>query len=970
MNNISSKPFLEQVTEYILLNHREEMGSICVVTPNRRAGLFIRKFFSKKVDRVIWAPETLSIEDFINRLSRLQVIDKTSLVLQFYEIYLELQQEETQTLDAFLRWAPVLLNDIDEADANIDDPRELFTALGDVKRIETWNPDGSPLTSFQERYLSFFANLGKWHEALTSSLLKNKQAYQGLSSKQALRMLASDQIHIPWSRVYFIGFNALNLCEERIIRHLLSEGKATYWQDADNYYVNDIHHEAGHFIRKYRKMFGHTDIETSSGYSEQTKQISILGIARNVNQARLAGNILLQHPNLERDERTAIVLANEKLLMPVLNALPDNINALNVTMGYPINKTNLYWFFDAVWKLYLSGEKNNLAAGTHTLPVRREFYHKEITRLLRHPATALLWHPEKGKDFAERMTKAILSENKSFLELHDLERSVPGKEAGELFRQRFAFLWDELKTHPLTIFQHMLGITSWLDHAYRQRAALHGGDILNSPYFVDFEALYHFSALFRRMQGLTEKHKSLSETQTLYTLYKQLSRETSMAFSGEPLEGLQLMGMLETRNLDFKNIILLSANENILPAPKNNNSFIPYDLKKRFGLLVHSDIDAIYAYHFYRLLQRAENIYLIYNTQTEDMGNSEKSRFLTQLQMELPSHNHRISIEEHIVSLPLPPSPKLQEVVIEKNQEILDGLIRLCKKGFSPSALNAYIHCPLHFYLTRLAGIEEPEEIEETLEAATIGSVVHGVLESLFLPYAGKIVGIPDIDNMIKQTRELTKEQFNNAYPGGDLRRGKNLLLYKLSEKFAENLLSMEKASLQNAPDNCFTVLGLEQEMETNISVMIQGTPISVKVKGKADRIDRWQGKIRIIDYKSGKTLPRELMVDNWELIGTDPAYSKVFQLLTYAYLYQQKHHNDNAPLVPGIISLREASRGFQNVRYKDSDNDDAREHLPLFEKILIELLTRILDKETAFTQTQKKSDCRYCTFITFCQRK
>lgn len=962
-NTQTMKPFLEEVADHILSRYPDSTGDICLVTPNRRAGLFFRSHLSARITRPIWAPEVLSIEDFINRISGLVVYDNISLLFAFYKVYSRLEGTGAKPIDDFMRWAPALLRDFDEIEATLEEPDQIFDYLKDVKRIETWNPDGSPPTPFQENYLAFFSKLKHYHHEFTASLLQQNKAYQGLSSRQAATKAREGTLEVPWKKVVFTGFNALNRAEETIIHALLKAGKADFLPDFDPYYVSDPRHEAGFFIRKYLKKWNLKKEEIPSPFTTGKKQIRILGIAKNVNQARLAGNILdqAQGPGLNVD--TAVVLANEDLLIPVLNALPAEAESINVTMGYPLQKTNMFGFFDALFQLFMNAGKLRRDRTTSPPP----FYHKDLYRFFSHSCSELLWDGLGIQDHSSRLIRALAASNRSFFhygELQSLER-IP-----QNFHEGFAFLAGNWNDHPETIFPSLLDLVSRLDGLFRKKAGSHGKDIVNTPFFLDFESLYYFATLFRRIQAFLTESPFLGSLQTLYTLFKQMASESRLSFSGEPLKGLQVMGVLETRNLDFKNVLLLSANEGVIPRPRTNHSFVPYDVKRKFGLQVHTEKDATYAYHFYRLLQRAESVYLVYNTQTQDMGSSEKSRYITQLQHELQRINPGIEITEEIVSLPPPQARPPQTISITKTPEITDRLMAAAKKGFSPSALGLYITCPLQFYLSRVARLEESETVEETIDASTMGTVIHGVLEEMFRPYTGKELHPEHIGHISKDVDRLTHEQFELHYPKGDIQSGKNLLLFHLARQYVSTFLMVEKRFVEEAAGRGMPVrlIALEKWLEAGIKIEPGGEPCNISIRGKADRIDSLGDTTRIIDYKTGKVQDNELKFDQWEEVTKNSRNGKAFQLLTYAWLYH-KMFPGTPSIEPGIASMRSANKGVLTLKLPEGKGALNAGHLASFEESLRALLGEIMDPDTSFSQTEDETNCAYCPYRAVCRR-
>lgn len=954
--------FLEDLSHRLLEKYPDITGELCVVTPNRRAGLFLQKHFASQVKKPLWAPDFFSIEDFINRISGFRVMDRMALLFEFYRVYHAIEKDKAEDMDRFLSWAPTLLGDFDDIDSSVADRKQLFEYLSDIKYIETWNPDGAPLSLFQENYLSFIRKLGLYHEALANDLLQKGMAWQGLSSRFAAEKMRSGPVEeISWHKVIFAGFNALTQAEETIIQALLNEGKAEYITDEDPYYTKNEQHEAGRFIRKYHKKFSVATKDTvESCFKTVPKKIRIMGIARNVNQARLAGNLLQHTGDLTADERTAVVLADEALLIPLLNALPPGVKEINITMGFPLVKTNMYQFFDSLFHLFLHGVTED-SQGT----VR--FYHKDLQRLFSQGLTALLWDVEQGRRLCTNLLQRLNASNQSFCTFRDLA-SLSGEP--ERFETTFGFLQSTFHRQTAGVFPVMLALTKSFDELFRSKAAAQGGDVLQTPYFVDFESLYYFARMFRKLDGWLKDMPFPAPLKTLYRLVKQAAAETKLSFSGEPLEGLQLMGMLETRSLDFRNVLLLSSNENILPKPKSNQSFIPFEVRKAYGLRVYHEQDAIFSYHFYRLLQRAENIYLIYNTQTGDIGSSEKSRFITQLQYELPKYNPGVDLKEEIIPLPPPVGKASTAVTIEKTEDIVKRLQAMAAKGFSPSALSTYINCPLQFYFEKVVSIKEAEEVEETMEAATIGSVAHMVLEMLYQPCVGRTLLKEDIAEMETRIDRCLDTAFHENYTGGNLSFGKNLLLYHLVKRYIQNILSAEKHALAAAAgrNESVRILALEAELKAALPGRAQEYQGQVLIRGLADRIDRIGSVVRIIDYKTGRIGSSELSFKEWDIPFQKAGKQKNFQLLCYAWLYHKMHPGE-PELEPGIVSLRHPGLGAQTMTHPGGKGVVTRDHLLLFENHLEALLAEIMDAAQPFTQTRDHDNCRYCAFKALCQR-
>jgi len=484
---------------------------------------------------------------------------------------------------------------------------------------------------------------------------------------------------------------------------------------------------------------------------------------------------------------------------------------------------------------------------------------------------------------------------------------------------------------------------------------------------LELEYLFAFTKIIKRIQVLMGEYASSnSDLKTLRSILNQIVRSTTLPFYGEPLMGLQVMGMLETRTLDFENVILLSCNEDILPSGKSVNSFIPFELKRAFGLPTYSDKDSIFAYHFYRLLQRATNIYLLYNTENDALGSGEKSRFLTQLIYELPKKNPKVTITEKLVNIPILAENKDNGIVIGKTPDILEILQAKAEKGFSPSLLNKYRNCSLQFYLHAIAGLKEAEEVEEVIGADTLGNVIHKVLERLYQPFTGKKITSDSIKEIKKNVETFTIAEFEKEYSKGEMSYGKNLLTLKVALKFIYNFLEAETETISQFEKNGQPVIikALEQALETTVTIDSE----TIKIKGTADRIDNIGKTTRIIDYKTGLAFNKELKLDDWDTIRSDSNLAKSFQLLMYALMYQKMNPTITENIVSGIITFRELSVGLKTVKVNNSDVLNTI-ILNEFEGQLKKLLKDIFDPSIPFTQTTEVTNCEYCTFKGVCNR-
>ncbi len=915
----------------------------------------------------MWAPAILTMDELVNKITGLTIEEPVALLLDFYATWSNLQPQPVPTFEEFLKWATTLLKDFDDIDASTSNPSWVFSNLLDAKRIENWNPDGSPRTEFQENYLKFIAGFNSWHQEFQSTLLKRKTAYKGLALRQAVTALeTTDGAVLPWQQLIFAGFNALTRAEEEILRFLLKRKRAEIFWDSDIYYLQNKEHEAGHFLREYKRNWGIKELSfTGDHFSKCKKNIEIYGVAKYVNQAKLAAQILQHIPTSELSEQqTAVVLANEALLFPVLNSIPENIEKVNVTMGFPLRKTSIYGFFEAFFQIHITLQRTK-GARADTEPA---FYFKDVVRFFNHPAMNLYLQKHFAGQPSEAFINRIYQSKRSFLYFKSMAE-IWGDAEG--FTRLLGPVFLEPANNAGSLVSGLKDLCVKLDETYRWNATQRGVEVESTPWFIDFEALFSLRIIIEKLDSYIGSNSSLHDTKSVFMLFQALVRDSKLTLSGEPLTGLQIMGMLETRNLDFKNVIILSANEDILPAARAASSLVPSDVKKHSGMPTFRERDALYAYNFYRLLQRAENIHIIYNTQTQDLGSSEKSRYITQLQMELPRWNPEIRIRERIIPIPASSENIETEISIPKTPDISEKLFQINQKGFSPTTLQHYIKCSLFFYFRHIAGIEEAVAPEETIQANTLGTVVHRVLEQLYdeAGLKGKNITPEHIEKMFMKVAPLTRKSFEEVYEGGDIDTGKNLLLTRVAIRYVSNFLTLEKEFLEKLKKENINLryITSEEPLLAELPLQINDNINTIKLRGFADRIDQLGETIRIIDYKTGAVKPDELKIEQWPDTILNPDFSKAFQLLMYALLYEKMKGN-NKPVIPGIFSFRNLSAGLFTLTTPVENAVITGQSVEHFKNLLIQLLQEIFS-EQPFVRTENTDSCLYCEFRKVCSR-
>ena len=955
--------FLEKTVNYLYEKYGDDISELCIVLPNRRAGLFLKTHLSNNLKKTFWSPEIYATEDFVALLAELEIADSTTLLFELYETVKSVGKKEVENFDEFCKWGQILLSDLNEIDRYLVDASQLFGNLKDIKELEAWSLNAEEgLTDFQKQYLEFWKLLGEYYHDFKKRLLSKHQAYQGLAYRIVADKTEERVNKHSWKKIIFAGFNALNKAEEKIIERLLNTGKAEIIWDTDSYYINNPNQEAGRFIRKYNEFGNFTKLKDRNIFFEETllsnekKTVTVIGAAKNVAQAKVAGSIVTElQKTTESLQTTALVLADENLLFPVLHSLPTNLEDINVTMGYPLKNTPVAGYFDLVFSLHENGLK--LANGKENY----SFYHNDIIKLLSHPYTTIAL-AGVGKEYSvNKVTKLIQNRNIVFAGLSMLENIFLELNCEKEFKVLLPILkhWQ--------IPADGLACVHYLIDTLKNGIVVQQTKNEESKASLELEYLFAFTKIIKRIQVLMGNYpESITDLKSLRSILNQIVRSSTLPFYGEPLMGLQVMGMLETRTLDFENVILLSCNEDILPSGKTVNSFIPFELKRFFGLPTYSDKDAIFSYHFYRLLQRATNIYLLYNTESDALGSGEKSRFLTQLIYELPKVNPNITIVEQLVNIPVIADKTGNEIIIEKTPFVFEKLKNRSEFGFSPSLLNKYRNCSLEFYFHAIAGLKEADEVEENIGADTLGNVIHEVLEIFYKPYIDKKIAATDIKEMKKSVETTTISVFEKEYSKNEISYGKNLLTLKVALKFINNFLDseIETISKSEKAGQPIIIKALEAELEMNMTVGSH----SIKIKGKSDRIDSVGSMTRIVDYKTGLADSKELKFENWDDIRTEATLAKSFQLLTYAWLYQKMNPAITDNIVSGIITFRELSAGLKTVKVNGSEQLNV-EVLNEFEKQLQTLLTEIFNQKIPFVQTTELDNCEYCAFKGICNR-
>ncbi len=931
------KKFLEGIAEKILSKHGNNLSHILMLMPNQRSCIYFQNELKRQAKQAVFAPEISTLRDWTFAQSNLVVADNIELITELFACHKSIGGE--LSLDDFIGTANVMLSDFNELDLQMADSKSFFHNLELLQSMKTYEPGEQP-TEYKIKYRRFWEEFGLLYQHLRKRLKENGKGYTGM----ILREVAENISFTGNTPVYLIGFSGLNKTDEVIIENLLQSSNTKIYWDADEYYVKDEMNEAGFFFRKYQAKF-HIDKEQyHNEIATQPKNISVIGVAKNIGQVKVTADILQNKLTLTEKDLldTVVVVPDEKLLGPLVASLPGNISSVNITMGLSITGTNPATFLGILFRLYENSMKYK-SAGVH------RFYYKDIFELLQHNFFRLLFSQLKTDVFLEKMKE----QNRVLIRREEITEFFEGN------LDRLFFAGEDAKDYANNLSDNL---TALLDELIKR--ARKGNTILAS----DAEVTYRLLNVIQNTQNIFAANETIS-IKTYIALLNNNMHIERVSLEGDPVAGLQIMGLQETRSLDFKNVIILSANEGILPSGKSMSTYIPYEVRREF-LTTYRERDSVTAYLFYRLLHKAENVFILYNTEPDDLGGGEKSRFILQLEHELKAANPDVHISDLVFAVDPPSAMEQQSIAIEKTEAVIKKLDEiLTQSGISPSALNSYINCTLQYYFRYIAGLREQDDMEENMEAATIGSAVHYALEKIYEIRKGKIVSAEYIEAAIKNKsniENLISEHLSKRFDKESLSNGKNLLLYKVCVKLTEEFLKYEIQNLRQLTD-----AGAEMQiemLEEKLSHTLNVNGRQVLVSGRVDRIERTGGIIQIADYKTStkSTIPL-LNEETWKALTAEPNFSKPVQLLIYAWLYYRIYGSKE--LRSGIYWLRDAYKKLDTLRIgKVSDVID-KETILRFEEKLKQLLSELTNTKIPFTKTDDIRRCEYCEFANICGR-
>lgn len=956
--------FLKLVAADLYKHTEGNLAHTAVVFPNKRAGLFFNEYLAQESEPPIWSPAYVSISELFRSLSPWEVGDPVKLVCELYKIFRR-ETQSTETLDDFYFWGEMLISDFDDADKNKVDTDKLFSNLQDLRNIMddyTFIDDEQEeairqffqnfsierRTALKERFISLWDVLGNIYKGFRESLASQNIAYEGMMYRHVIEHLDVDKL--PYEKYVFVGFNVLNKVEHTLFTQLKDAGKAVFYWDYDEFYMKEnrqaVTHEAGEFIRRNLRDFPSPLSGELFKNLSKPKEVHYIASSTENAQARYLPQWIRN--NLTTPEKeTAVVLCNEALLQPVLHSLPAEVKHVNITMGFPLSQTPVYSFLIALLELHTHGF--NFKSGRYTF--------QSVVTLLKHPYTRQL----TGQ--AELLEKELTRNNRFY--------PLPG-ELGK----------DEFLTRLFTPLSGNLNLCIRLSETLQQVAGIYQANTSGTEDTDAFNQLYRES-LFKayttinRFRTLIEEDELTVQSETFRRLLVKVLSATNIPFHGEPAIGMQVMGVLETRNLDFRHLVLLSVNEGQLPKSGGDSSFIPYNLRKAFGMTTIEHKIAVYAYYFYRLLQRAERITLMYNTSSDGLNRGEWSRFMLQFLIEWPHPITRQFLEAG--QSPQGTSP----ITVEKTPDVMRRMQSLFdvranpKAKFSPSALNYYLDCPLKFYYRYVAGLSAPDEVSAEIDSATFGSIFHYAAEHIYkdLTTHGKVINKEALETLLRNEVKLQdyvdtafkKLFFNVPQNEKPEYNGVQLINSAVIARYLKQLLQND---LRYAP---FTFIASEMEVDEPIDIQTPKGVIKSRIGGIIDRMDSKDGTLRIVDYKTGGDADTPPHVESL-FIPDKKRSNYVFQTFLYAAIMCRKQ--PTMKIAPALLYIHRAATETYSLVIQMGEPRKPKEAVEDFSKYEKEyrerlqgLLEEIFNPEKSFTQTEIIEKCTYCDFKALCKR-
>ena len=951
------KTFLGEVARKLLDRYPNDISNLTLVFPSQRARLFFSKELSQLIDKPIWQPHYISMDDIMCHYSSFRQGEKLRLIAELYKIYVT--HHPSESFDKFYFWGEMLLSDFDLIDKYLINADMLFRNLCDLKELEAdlsyltpemrkvissfWGhfSEEESLTDEKRKFLNIWLSLAPIYKSYTDRLKELRFAYSGMIYRSAVENIESQESPTDLCQHYvFIGFNALCECEKRVIRYLSNKCQCDFYWDYDSFYTADKEHEAGRFLRENITKHIATDDISHDNMLSINKKISSISCVSNVVQCKYVNTLLREiSPDLKFDKSTAIVLTNESLLVPLLHSLPAEISEnINVTMGYALRQTTAYSFIERLIELQKNSRKT---------PSEITFYHADATGILSHPyINGIL------KELSQKLHRKIID--------------------GRYIRvDNSLFTENDILSHIFSYTDDYIALSKYLlDVLYVVGEALEQSETHTLE-------LSYISLI---ADNITQLNNNIKEcdikitTSTYASLLRRHLQSIRIPFSGEPLKGLQVMGILETRNIDFRNVIILSMNDDNFPGDmSNSSSFIPYNLRAAYGIPTPEHHEGVYAYYFYRLIQRAERIDMLYCSHADDKSTGEQSRYIYQLEYESPySIDYRnVGVDAYAEQ---PTDGEVAKCGDVRNELERFTLNSKNAKKLSPSAFANYIACPMKFYFSSIARLKESEQLNEQIDAAMLGTILHASMQELYSSIKNIANPASHLEQMLRgdKIERMVEQAINDKYlnkPDADIvsYTGNLMLIKEIISKYIRH--GIIPHDIRN---NGFAVMGVEEDIDYDFPL---GDGREVHIGGVADRIDSMDnGALRVIDYKTGKEHKEFGSIEEFFEGEKRTERANILQTMIYSMILHHKHHRNVYPSLyyARVINKPEYTpRIIHSVSSTEKIMIDYQSYADDFEALLTQKLNELFDYNTPFRccNDEDGKTCKYCDFKKICKR-
>lgn len=954
--------FLQRIARAFYTEHKADIRKFTFVFPNRRAGLFFRKHLMELIDKPIFSPEIITVNECFFNASTRKVADRTAQLFRLYRIYKELSKVD-ESFDAFVFWGEMLLSDFNDVDKHEVDASNLFrnvTALKEIDWLKEYLTDEQQKAIEQfwrhffyddkatkKEFIAIWEVLLPLYEQFKAELLNENTATEGMIFREVTELLKNNETpdYFKGKSFVFIGFNALNKSEKTLFLELKKRGQADFYWDYEADELRDSDNQASRFYKENIRQFPSKLSIEKRTEKLRDKSFKLIAVPSSVGQTKEVYNLLSElypEDSSEKDWiKTAVVLPDESLLVPLLHSLPENISNVNVTMGYPLKASPV------------SGLLENIFELQRRVNPRGEFYHQVVSNILNHQYISTLCR-DKVHSIQHKMVKT----NTIYLDASAFEND-------DILKTIFV-----CKNSPDTFPEYLLEVLKKLNLAWQNYSKKTG------KHFLECDFLYQYYIAINRLNEVMKTFGMFEMSlDTQIRLIRQLVGGVSIPFEGEPLDGLQVMGMLETRGLDFENLIICSFNEGIFPKKHSSNSFIPNNLRRAFSMPTFEYNDAISAYNFYRLIQRTKRLYFLYDSRTEGMQTGEVSRFAHQLHYHYGVDFEKINVVYDVKFM-------TENVIeVQKTPEIMDKLLAFTIEGeegraLSASSINKYINCPLRFYFSSIERIREQDEVEEDVEAGMFGKILHKAMELIYKPFIGKMVQKAELNDLRKNqsviektvTRAFAKEFFNKGdEEDAEIElEGKHLLTAQIIKRFVQKVLEFDA---EHAPFKY-----IQSEANVKYRFPFDDKPTYVNLNGLIDRVDEKEGMIRILDYKTGGDDLRFKSLEQVFERNLKNRPKVVLQTLLYCLLYEME--TGKKDLVPGVLKVKDLFKGTVDTRLQFNLKPQSYEPVENYTDYKDEFVAKLkatfeelFNPEVPFVQCTEVDLCKYCEFKTVCKR-